>query len=97
LTFKLVRARDKTRLPGEFGENLFLAVPEIFHTQAKSHRQRQKQNLTQFTVRAAVITWATLAAQQQKQRALSRKSRIDKRGSSLGWTDRDSVIEWLTD
>jgi len=24
-------------------------VPEIFHTQTKKHRQRQKQNFTQFT------------------------------------------------
>jgi len=50
LTFKLVRARDKYVL----SVNLDLirsAVPKIFfsYRDKKSHRQRQKQNLTQFT------------------------------------------------
>jgi len=50
LTFKLVRARDQTRLPCEFGATqIRSAVPGIFHTRTKSHGQRQKQNFTQFT------------------------------------------------
>jgi len=47
LTFKLVRARDLTRLPCEFGANPFSSSQDISYI--KSHRQRQKQNLTQFT------------------------------------------------
>jgi len=37
LTFKLVRARDQTRLPCEFGANRF-SGSEVFHTQTKNHR-----------------------------------------------------------
>jgi len=55
LTFKLVRARDQTRLQCEFGANSFSGSQRYFiHKQkshrAKSHRQHQKQNLMQFTV-----------------------------------------------
>jgi len=49
MTLKLVRARDQTRLPHEFGVNPFSSSGDISYTNKKSHRQRQKQNLTQFT------------------------------------------------
>jgi len=49
LTFKLVRARDQTRLPCEFGTNPFSGSRDILYTNKNRHRQRQKQNLTQFT------------------------------------------------
>jgi len=51
LTFKLVRARDQTRLPCEFGAYPFCGSGDISCT--KSHRQRQKQNLTRSSLRAA--------------------------------------------
>ena len=41
LTFKLIRARDQTRLLCEFGANPF-AVPEIFHTKTKSHSAKNR-------------------------------------------------------
>ena len=47
LTFKLVRARDQTRLPCEFGTNPFSSSQDISYTNKKS--ERQKQNCTQFT------------------------------------------------
>ena len=49
LTFKHVRVRDQTHLPCEFGTNPFSSSGDISYTNKKSHRQRQKQNLTQFT------------------------------------------------
>jgi len=49
LTFKLARARDQTRLPCEFGTNTFSGSRDISYTNKNRHRQRQKQNLTQFT------------------------------------------------
>jgi len=50
LTFKLVQARDQPCLPFEFGANPFSGSRDISYTnKQKSHRQHQKQNLTQFT------------------------------------------------
>jgi len=49
LTFKLVRARDQTHLPCEFGANPFSVSRDISYANKKSYRQRQKQDLTQFT------------------------------------------------
>jgi len=44
LTSKFVWARDQTHLPYEFGANLLSGSRDISYT-----KQRQKQNLTQFT------------------------------------------------
>jgi len=54
LTFKLARVKDQTRLPREFGANPFSHSRDILFTKKqtkrqKSHRQREKHNLTQFT------------------------------------------------
>jgi len=49
LTFKLVRVRDQTRLPCEFGANLFSGSQRYFIHKQKNHRQGQKQNFTQLT------------------------------------------------
>jgi len=43
------QARDETRLPCEFGANPFSGSRDTSYTKTYSHRQRQKQNLTQFT------------------------------------------------
>ena len=48
LTFKLVRARDQTRLPCECCANPMSGFRDISHPN-KNHRGRQKQNLPQFT------------------------------------------------
>jgi len=44
LTFQLVQTSSRGNLV-----QICSAVPKIFHTQTKSHRQCQKQNLAQFT------------------------------------------------
>jgi len=51
LTFKLVRARDQTRLPCEFGANPFSGSRYISYTNKNTDWGRQKQNLPQFTAR----------------------------------------------
>jgi len=43
MTFKLVRARQQTRLPREFGANRLNGSQDISHAE----RRRQKQNLEQ--------------------------------------------------
>jgi len=50
LTFKLVQTRDQTHLPCEFGANPFSSSRDVSYTNKRSHRQHQKQNLTQFTL-----------------------------------------------
>ena len=47
------------------------AVPEIFHTQTKSHRERQKQKLIRSWLRAVNTLWLTL---------MLRKATADPRG-----------------
>jgi len=47
-TFKLVQARDQTRLPCELAQ-IRSAVLEMFHTQAKQPQRCQNTNLPQFT------------------------------------------------
>jgi len=47
-------SEDQTSLPCEFGANMLSSSPDISYTnkqtnKQKSHGQRQKQNLTQFT------------------------------------------------
>jgi len=53
LTFKLIRARDQTRLPCEFGANPFSGSRYISYTNKNTDWDwgRQKQNLPQFTTR----------------------------------------------
>jgi len=55
LTFKLVRARDQTRLTSEFGANPFSGSGDI-NTQTKKS-QCQKHNLTQLTACGNELTW----------------------------------------
>jgi len=51
LTFTLVRARDQTRLPCEFGVNPFSGFRDSSYINTKTiDWRRQKQNLPQFTV-----------------------------------------------
>ena len=54
LTFKLVGARDQTRIPCEFGTNQFNHSKDIWFTNKKQTKNKShtalKQNLTQFTV-----------------------------------------------
>jgi len=46
MTFKLVQAKDQTRLPCQFGANPFSGSRDISYTSKKT----EKQNLSQFTV-----------------------------------------------
>ena len=55
LTSKLVRARDQTRVPGEYSANPFSGSRDISYTnEQKSYRQRQKRTLR--SSQRAVIT-----------------------------------------
>jgi len=49
LIFKLIQARDQTRLPCEFGTNPVSSSRDISYTSKKSHSANQIQNLMQFT------------------------------------------------
>jgi len=64
LTFKLMRVRDQTRLPCEFGAHR-LSVSRAVSCTQKSHRQRQKQNLTQFTACGKNVFTCILTAWRQ--------------------------------
>jgi len=59
LTFKLVRARDQTRLPCEFSENPFSGSRDIFHTQTKKSQTALKTEPYLCAVTKRALRWLT--------------------------------------
>jgi len=55
LTFKLLRARDQTRLPCEFGENLFSGSRDISYTVKKPQTDGAKNRTFRSSLRAVIM------------------------------------------